>query len=541
MTQSRIEGKKELMNKCRNSRWMEVLDEPFHFVRLYFILLFFQSLFIMAPKMQVHINQIFILWGSLIVGYFVLFKRERIQTKTTLLLGGSLVLGLVSILINREAGSLGYSLKTWYLLVLVFGIFFPLFSLTKRSREEVLRGIGLPLIALQFSAAVISLVLFFQNVAGYIIRPDASFFWGLRYNFRQSGVINPLLIGTYNEPNYGAIIIFSSIILSFFILEQKKNSLGLKIFLWLNIAIESYFFILTNSRAAYLALAIVLAVIFVLYVKDKLYYRVKVKWFSKKALIFVLISLLILFAGDFVREISYKLATNKEVTRVTVFLPNSVKTEELPKPEMKEDELNILKVKSYLSDSFLGKRKYFLAETEAELQEDSEILKRLSAEKEDTVSGLEGKGNGRIGRWKETMSMVLKHKPLTGTTPRGAAYFAEKYASGEERYWRLKAGYSPVNSYLTYLLYYGLPVFLLLLFAYLRGGVKVAISFFRTKELTLQQVFMGSLLLFMLVKAFFLSALVEVCTYYSCVLAMAFSYHLSEFEGKNTSVSEVNS
>ena len=540
MTQTRNEEKNKFINKYRKSRWREILEEPFHFVRFYFVLLFFQSLFMMAPKMQVHINQVFILWGSLILGYFVLFERERIQTKTTLLLGGSLLLGLFTIVLNREAGSLAYSLKTWYLLVLVFGIFFPLFSLTKKSREEMLRGIGLPLIVLQFSAAVVSMVLFFQNVAGYIIRPDANFYWGLRYNFRQSGVINPLLNGTYNEPNYGAIIIFSSMILSFLVLEQKKNSPGLKIFLWLNIAIESYFLILTNSRAAYLALAIVLAVLFVLYAKDKIYYKIKVIWFSRNALIFILISLLILFAGDFIREMSYKLATNKEVTRVTVFLPNSVKREELPKPEMKEDELNILKVKGYLSDSFLGKSKYFLAETEAELLEDSDIFKRLSAEKEDTVAGLEGKGNGRIGRWMETISIVLKHKPLTGTAPRGAAYFAEKHATDEETYWRLRSGYSPVNSYLTYLLYYGFPVFLLLFFAYLRGGVKVGIRFFRTKNLTLQQVLMGSLLLFMLIEAVFLSALVEVCTYYSCILALAFSYHLSEFEGKNKFVDEVH-
>ena len=538
MTALENDQKRNFIEKLKDRRWMKIVNEPFYFVRFYFILLFFQSLFMMAPKMQVHINQIFILWGSLIVVYFIFLEQDRIQTKTTLFLGTSLILGLITILFNREAGSLGYSLKTWYLLVLVFGIFFPFFGLTKKSRDEVLRGIGIPLIILQFSGAVISLILFFNNIAGYIIRPDSNFFWGLRYNFRQSGAINPLLIGIYNDPNYAAIIIFSSVIFSLLILEQKKNSLVLKIFLWLNIMLESYFLILTNTRSAYLSLALVLAVIFILYIKDKAYKKVKVKWLSKNILVFIIVSLIVLFMGDFIRDLSYKHATAKEVTRVTVFLPHSVIKEELPKSEMEEDELNILVVKAYLSDSLLGERKYFLAETQDQIIEDSEVFKRISAEKEDTVSGLEGKGNGRIGRWMETFSIVSKHKPLTGTSPRGAEYFAEKYATEQQSYWRLRAGYSPVNSYLTYLLYYGFPVFLLLAYVYLRGGVKIMLRLFRTTKMIPQQVLMGSLLLFMLIEAVFLSALVEVCTYYSCILAFAFSYHLSEFEGKNRLVIE---
>lgn len=521
---------KRFREQLEKVKLRQLLEEPYHFVRLYFILLFFQSLFIMAPKMQVHLNQLFILWGSLILLYSLLFRREKLKNTTILLLGASWMLALVTIVINREAGSLGYSLKTWYLLALVFGIFFPFFILTQKKKEEAFRGIALPLLLLQFATALISLTLFFQNVSGYILRPDSNFYWGLRYNFRQSGSINPLLIGLYNEPNYGAIIILSSILFSFLLLQKKENSKGLKVFLWSNIAIESYFLILTNSRSAYLALGLILSVLFFLFAKDKVYLRVKPKWLTLHVLLFIMLSLVTLFAGGIIRELSYKFIIGKEVTRVTIFLPNSVSKEDLPKEEMKADKLNILKVKGFLSDSFLGKNTYFLVESREDLVEDSEIMKRLSADKEDTVSGLEGKGNGRIGRWKEAFSMVAKHKPFTGTTPRGAAYFAQKYGKNEEEYWRLKAGYSPVNSYLTYLLYYGFPVFLLLIFAYLRGGLISVVGILTAKNLKPEQVFMAALLLFMFVEAMFLSALVEVCTYYSCMLALSFSYNLSEYD-----------
>ena len=43
---------------------INLFDEPYYFVKYYFILLLFQSLFFFDPKLQNNLNYIFILWGS---------------------------------------------------------------------------------------------------------------------------------------------------------------------------------------------------------------------------------------------------------------------------------------------------------------------------------------------------------------------------------------------------------------------------------------------------------------------------------------------
>ncbi len=86
-------------------------------------------------------------------------------------------------------------------------------------------------------------------------------------------------------------------------------------------------------------------------------------------------------------------------------------------------------------------------------------------------------GSGRLGIWKEAVSLYLK-RPVFGECPGNNAYYASKYDIGEQ----LRDGKAIHNSYLDLLVDYGLAGFLLLMCFYVRCAWKVLIKLVKDGE-----------------------------------------------------------
>lgn len=508
---------------------INLFDEPYYFVKYYFILLLFQSLFFFDPKLQNNLNYIFILWGSGIMFYHSIISKEYLKIKGLYLFFASWFVAAITIFINREAGNLVYSLKTIYLTLLVYFIFYTFFKITKKNKYEALYNISKPLVILQLIFGIISLALYFYNVAGYIERSDVGFYWGIRYIFRLSGTINPLLAGVYNDPNYAVVIMYISIILSFIMLNYNKTSSILKKILWFNIFIEFYMIILSNSRAAHLGLIVSLVIVAFIFFYKKKNNKLNNKYYLTQIISFTIFIGIVLFLGDSIRQYSYKIL-ERPITRITVTLPNAKIEDDLTDEFINTNKVNIYKKVGPLKSNFVGLypsyfKHLFDEYPQDELIVNEKVYDRISQNKEDTdTTDIQQAGNGRVGRWLESIKLVTRHRPLTGTSSRGVQYFAKKYSSESEPFRRLVEGQDPVNSYLRYLLHYGWISFILLIIF----GATIFINIIRRlileKYVDFNYILMVGLASYLLVISVFLSALIDVCSYYSCTLAFSLSY-----------------
>lgn len=520
----------------RKSKLLDFLSEPYYYIKSYFLLLLSQSLFFVAPDIQNLIHYVFIAWGCLVIFYQTIVYKRIPKIRILWIFGVSWILALLSILLNREAGNLIYSLKTWFLLCLVYMVFFPFFALTKKEKNEALIGIIRPLVVLQFVFALLSALLYFFNVSGYIFRSDTGFYWGVRYIFRDSGIINPLLIGVYNDANYVTLITFVSIVFSLVIYSYKETKKTMRAFLLLNILLESYLFILANSRAANLALAFAFLVWLILIIKNSKQGAGLAKQERIVLGIVLCISIFSLLLGSNIRRVSF-LWLEKDITRVTVVMPGGTKSIDFKGPNIPEDKWTFFSRKGSLSDDFVGK--YFVYFSESNLTEkknsaedaiEDDLSMRnkhhlFSEDKEDTsTSEIGDLGNGRIGRWMESIKLVSLHRPLTGTSPRGIQYFAQKYSSEGEPFRRLSEGQHTVSSVLTYLLYYGWPAFLFLVAFCLLIAWQILRYLIKKKTNSIEYILMTGLAVFLLIVSIFLSALLEVATYYSCTTLFVLGY-----------------
>jgi hypothetical protein len=526
------------------------LAEPYYFIQFYFILLLIQSLFFVAPDIQNIIHYIFIAWGSLLILYQTVFRKKVAKLRILWVFGASWFLALLTIVLNREAGNVVYSLKTWFLLSLVYLAFFPFFELTKKQKKDALLGVIRPLVVIQFVFALVSILLYIFNVSGYVFRSDTSFYWGVRYIFRDSGTINPLLIGVYNDANYVTVIVFISIVFSLILLAQHDLNKISGFFLCLNIVLEAYIFILANSRAANLALVIVFICWLVIILKKRMSGGSLLNRERVIMGIVLCLSILSLFFGPKIRKASFYFL-EKPITRVTVVLPGGVKSIDFDGPDVSDNKWTFLVEKGPLDSHFVGKYYvYFSTPNWKEENPDSSDLAdvdkktyieknknqfdNFSENKEDTSTTDVGDlGNGRIGRWKESIKLVTLHRPLTGTSPRGIQYFAKKYSSDSEPFRRLNEGQHTVSSVLTYLLYYGWPAFLLLMAFGLIIIWRIVQRIFIRKNISFEYILMFGLAVYLLIISIFLSALLEVATYYSCSTLFVLGYLYFEPEQNN--------
>lgn len=501
---------------------LKIVDEPYYFIKYYFILLLLQCLFFVAPNIQNKLHYVFIAWGSIIIAYHCFYTKKLLKIKVLKYFFLTWGFAFITILLNREAGNLVYSLKTWYLLSLVYLVFFPFLKLTQKAKADSFWNIVKPQIIIQFLFALISILMYVFNVSGYIFRSDTGFYWGVRYIFRNSGKINPLLIGVYNDANYVTVIVFISIIFSLIFLFKNNLKKGEKTFLWINVIVELYIFILANSRAANLALILVVLVWIILFLKNK-----KLEMKSKLQIQYMIVLLLLIISilfGSNIRKVSFAFL-EKPIYRVTIVQPGGAEKIDFEAPEINENKWTFLINKGTLNNKFVGKYDVYFSDEgiKNEINKDNikkeitEEFNKISENKEDTGTDEIGDiGNGRIGRWMESLKLVTKHRPLTGTSPRGIQYFANKYTTEEEPFRRLVEGQTTVSSVLTFLLYYGWIDFLLFLIFGLAIILAIIKSLLKPEIVPIEKILLVGAALFLLIISVFLSALLEVTTYYSC-------------------------
>ncbi len=501
---------------------------PYRFIQIYFVLLYVQSLFFVSPKMQNYLNYAFLLWGFALLGRELVFRRRLLQRRELYCYAASYLLGLLTIFLNREAGQLIYSLKTWCLPVLVFGLFYPYFFIRRelRSPRQAFCGLVRPLVYLGLLVHLLSLLTFVLNYTGYIFRHDVGFYWGVRYVFRDSGAVNPLLIGLYNEPNYAALLAFCLFLLGLFLRFEGGRSRLEQMLLNLHLGLCVVFIVLANSRGATLGCLLFLLIFGLRYLLQ--YWRAgracgaeassqspaALRLPRSLALILVALLLCSIFGGP-LRRLSYKIFLYRPLTRVTVVQYGAVLDASAQPKELVPGAPFIRIRRVPLKWDYVGRYLFYLqAEPRPEELEELDEALDISADKENTNEGFEGLGNGRVGRWVESLSLVTRHRPLQGTSPRGVRYFAQKYAD----YRRLAEGQNTVNSYLSYLLYYGWPCFLLFMsFLGLALWPLLKRYFQRPGPGPVELLFLAGLG-GILCQAFFLSAVLENLTAYSALL-----------------------
>lgn len=516
-----------------------LIADPFRFLQLYFILLFSQSLFFMTPDLQSYINYVFILWGTLIVGYNLIIAKSYKDIKVLRLFALAWGIAFLAILFNYEAGTTFKALKGWYLMILLYLLVLPLLKLTRRDFVSVLKGLLVPQIVLSFIAAIVSFCLGYLNIAGYIFRPDNGFYWGVRYVFRKSGEINPLLAGVYTDSNYSAIISFCSLVFSFIFLYFFKT-IWVRCFLVLNIVVQTYFFILANSRGAYVAagtliVAIAVAGIVAVYKKQASW-----KFYAKNFGVFALLVVFIILAGNAVRSISYDTVLDKPIHRYTVLMANQ---SEIAKERGYASEVTKVDKKIVpLKRDYLGKPKAFLRNPSMSVQKADKApnLNKVTATKQDSIqNNVDEIGNGRIGRWIQGFTLA-NERPLTGTTIQGAPYFVEKYHKEKGTVFnRLTIANDVANSYLIVLMAFGWPVFILMMALWIWCFIDTSKNIIKNSLLSVHILLVFGLLVFLLVEAFFLPVMLESCTYYSALLLLTFGFSLFASNQTNRTIDKL--
>lgn len=160
-----------------------------------------------------------------------------------------------------------------------------------REEKEVKRELIILswiVVVITFVFSLIGFLMFLFSVSAEISHGDTTFVYGMREN---------RLWGLYN-PNSGSVLNYVSIILT---LLLPKKKLGVKIFLGINIVIQSVCFILTQSRGGWVCL-IAYMVIYFLFIKKYEFKETKqiLKW-CYKAVVTAVLCVVVIAGGNLLK------------------------------------------------------------------------------------------------------------------------------------------------------------------------------------------------------------------------------------------------
>lgn len=491
-----------------------IIFDPLNFIGLYSILLFLQNTVILAREWQSYAHYFFVAWSSFIVVYHLFFTRRYLRKHIMLIFALITIPALASIWLNREANSLIDSLKTWYLSTFIFTIFLAAPLLSTNNLRMRLKRIIYPLCLLTFLTNVCSLITFVLNISGYVFQQNAGYFWGIRYLYRDSGQINPVLYGIYQDSSYAAFINFAVCGLSILMLMDRETNWFTKSLLWLNLAVSCFTTALTNNRTnTFVEIVFIFALAMILVFGQRLI-RVCAAERRVIAVALSIMSLFLLLANP-IRALSYHFL-HKPVQRVAVILPTADNIINLH--NLEQNAITIWRTEVDLCPQLITKPEDFLRYPTADyLIGDGRDFEHISSYTIDSTKTISDNSvvAKRLNLWQDAIELVTTKRPWSGfgIDESGYRYFLD----AEQTATALSIRNSVHNSYLQYLLAYG--------WLGLIGLVGVVLIFFargfknliNNKNSFIYQALLFVLMSVILIYAFLLNSLFEELTIYSAI------------------------
>ncbi len=392
------------------------------------------------------VHPLLIAWAGALIFYDLVVRKYWQRVPYWKVLTVFAVICLISAFMNREGGIVG-NLKSFIMLMLPLGVFYPLCLIEKKENREraFLRALLGGAIVI-FIASCVALVLFLIRYSRVITYQGITGVIGYRYYLPKDPTSGLLLFGIYKDTNHAAIYALIFAVYSLFgMMVCRKGEFGKKwqnkwgsVFFTCNLIVQMLYFPLANSRGGWLGLIFSLTAVLFLFIYGK-------KFCKMQPVLRCVAALLIATSCTFL-VCSVAVAGRTAMSHASVVIGESVGAEisggqkpsggKLPKQD----------------DSFAKKDSF--------------------------------EGAGRIDIWKQTLQLV-SCRPLWGIGP-NHTYFSQKYDLAP---YTIGAGKAVHNSYLHLMLNDGIPAFAtMMLFCLLccvsvgracwKRGKKLPVSFY---------------------------------------------------------------
>lgn len=361
------------------------------------------------------VHPVLIFWAAVVIAYDLFIGGAFRRMPYTKLLFLFLGFAALSTAVNVKTGGMT-DIKAWILTVISLLAFLPACMEGtdggQRGKKKTLFFVLSGFLGISFLASFASDTLFFLDFYEKLTTPERTYFLGVH----NGGIWGVTLFGVYADSNHAAAFSAVSGLLSFALLSECRKGVfssakrrgWIKGFAIANIAVQTIYFPLANSRGGWLSLGAAVALTAFLFCL----FRFKKKEGFKRIAVSLLASVLVVSACC-----------------GTLLLSRTVST---------EIYLNYCYEKPEGSDG------------------------RFSFHKEDS----DFTGSGRTGIWQEAL-IVSSHHPVIGIGTNSAEHYAKLYVEEDlaEQHgnFSLTHGKAVHNSYLDVLLSYGLLGFLSLM------------------------------------------------------------------------------
>lgn len=421
------------------------------------------------------IHPIFIIWGFLLIGYDVMIRRSWEIVFLQKLLFLFVIMAMITGIINYEVG-ITQNLKVWILTALPILTLYPICFLGKSQRIKgfIISFLGAAIVI--FVSSLISVYMFLIRFGGTILFLGQELTVGIFNGFGKEEVAYTVLNGIYVDSGHAATYAMSSVIYScilFFACRKEKlgkqiwNRMGI-IFSVLNIIVQLCYFTLANSRGGWLSFFVTVFICVFIYIFFYGFRKIKrCKCLFALCIAIVAVGFSCVFLIHLRDTISY-FSFVIEGQRV-----EKAQAEKSSIVEGKKECNPTENQKSMQEQEKITEEKEVPAKVQESVDDQKQEKVEVDSFERPEESG-DRVGSGRIGIWKEAVSLYLK-KPIFGEAPGNSTYYARKYDIGE----RLRHGKAIHNSYLDLLVDYGLIGFLLLMGFYVLCAWKVLMKLIR--------------------------------------------------------------
>ena len=358
-------------------------------------------------------------WAGLLTVYSIVVRRlwEKLPMWQPLVV--FVVVGGITAVLNRQVG-LVTNLKAWVLAMLPLAAFLPLcLSCEKSQREKKLLTAFSGGAAVMLVASAIAIVMYLLRISTAVAPFGNAHMVGLRYYIPDDPESGILLYGLYGDTNHAAAYAVVCMAYCVWVLHAHRRRVvgkGMQVFAIVNLAVQACYFPLANSRGGWLCLVVAGVACVFLYCFCTRFGEMKaLKRFALSAVASVLVmaavcgGLLALRGGL------------SMVSRAILYTP----------PAQVEGAVTDLIPQAPEAEAQWG-------------QQSMDVFEKTD----------DGFGAGRLIIWQEALQL-FGHKPILGTGPNNASFYAKLYDFGE----RLRDGFSLHNSFLDVLVYFGVAGF----------------------------------------------------------------------------------
>ncbi|MEA5143323.1 MAG: O-antigen ligase family protein [Oscillibacter sp.] len=492
-----------LQDKMGNSGFCRVFFSHRLYALLYSTFLFLYEIRTVRD-LVVAVHPVFIAWGCLLIAYDLLVAGIWKDLPYKWLLAAFALSVLITAFFTAPHVGFSSAMKSWVLTVLPFGVFYPLFFVSKnRWKDVVLCSLGF--LGVTFAASFVGLALFMMRFAGHFTLLGVSMPVGLQNYLNADGSNAIILLGIYYDSNHAATFVAASALLSAAILwmcrtrKVDKGRKVLTVFTIVNIVAQACYFPLANSRGAFLTLfasaGIVLFLFFMVAFRTKMKAAVRVV----VSLLLPAVFLAVLYAGLMgirtgLDHVSFSIS-ERRAAQVTQQTPADGTGQQVQTP----------------ADG-TGQQ----AQTPADKSDDT---------KQDSFKKVNDSfGAGRLDIWRDALELYT-HNPVIGIGPAHNDLYAQMYGMQSI----IARGKALHNSYMDLLVDYGAVGFLLMMTFLVSAAVGVVRYYLRgpMAEKTVMLSFMMMIVALPLASAFLLSCLFISTTAMEYLFLFALSYLVS--------------